>query len=192
MSISTEIQRLKSARNNIRTKLHELGLAGTTPKLDVLADVINKIENCGAVSAQVQEGSTYTIPRGYHNGAGTVSGVAGGGSYNLQSKSVTPTKSQQTVTPDDGYFGISDVVVAAIPDNYNDTSDVTAEASHVLANRIIVTADGETVAGTMADNGTISGYINGLSTLSYTIPAGYTAGGTVSLSGDIEISLAAI
>ena len=34
--------------------------------------------------------------------------------------------------------------------------------------------------------------INGLTTTSYTIPSGYTAGGTVSLTNDINEALAAI
>lgn len=98
MSTATEISRLTDARNTIRDKLIDLGLATSTAKLDVLADAVDGIANRGAVSATVQEGDTYTIPAGYHNGSGTVSGVAGGGNYSLQSKSVTPTKSQQSVT----------------------------------------------------------------------------------------------
>ena len=116
MSTATEISRLSTARNTIRDKLVDLGLATSTAKLDVLATAVDGITNRGAVSATVQEGDTYTIPAGYHNGSGTVSGVAGGGNYTLQSKSVTPTKSQQSITPDSGYYGLSDVTVAAIPE----------------------------------------------------------------------------
>ena len=193
MSISTEIARLQTARNTIRTKLVELGLAPGTATLDACATAVEGIENKGAVSAQVQEGDTYTIPKGYHNGSGTVSGVAGGGSYGLQSKTITPTKSQQNVTPDSGYYGLSDVTVGAIPENYQDVSSVTAVAADVLANKIIVDKTGKSIAGTMANNGAVGATFDGLSVSSYTIPAGYHNGsGTVSLTSDIESALAAI
>ena len=100
MSITSHLSRIQTDKNKLKNKAVELGIAESTANLDVLATAYAGIENRGAVSAQVQEGDTYTIPKGYHNGSGTVSGVAGGGNYQLQSKSVTPTKAQQNVTPD--------------------------------------------------------------------------------------------
>ena len=192
MSTQTEITRIQTARNKIRSWLVSLGLATSTAKLDALATAVEGIENRGAVSATVKEGDTYTIPKGYHNGSGTVSGVGGGGSYNLQSKTVTPTKSQQNITPDDGYFGLSDVTVNAIPGTYQDVSDVTAGAADVLASKLIVTTTG-TVAGTMANNGAVNASIDGLEVTEYTIPVGYHNGlGKVTLSNAIETALAAI
>ena len=193
MSTQSEISRIQTARNTVRSKLVELGLVQSAAKLDACATAVEGIVNRGAVSAQVKEGETYAIPAGYHNGSGTVSGVSGGGSYNLQSKSITPTKSQQSVTPDGGYYGLSDVTVGAIPEHYADTSVVTAGAADVLANKVIVDASGATVAGTMANNGAVAATIDGLSVTSYTIPAGHHSGtGTVSLTSDIETALAAI
>ena len=192
MSTQTEITRIQTARNKIRSWLVSLGLATSTAKLDALATAVESIENRGAVSATVKEGDTYTIPKGYHNGSGTVSGVGGGGSYNLQSKIVTPTKSQQNVTPDDGYYGLSDVTVNAIPDTYQDVSDVTAGAADVLASKLIVTTTG-TVAGTMVNNGAVNASIDGLEVTEYMIPVGYHNGsGKVALSNAIETALAAI
>lgn len=192
MSIQTNITRIQTARDTIRAKAVELGIGGNTDKLDVLATEINGIIDQGAVSAEVKEGETYTIPKGYHNGSGTVSGVAGGGNYNLQSKRATPNKSQQNVTPDEGYYGLSDVTVGAIPDIYQDVSSVTATAADVLANKAIVSSEGELVTGTMPNNGAVNAEIDGLTTTSYQVAAGYTSGGTVSLTDDIETALAAI
>ena len=183
MSTVTEISRLVDARNVIRDKLIALGLATSSSKLDALATAINGIVNRGAVSATVQEGDTYTIPAGYHNGSGTVSGVSGGGNYNLQSKVVTPTKAQQSITPDSGYYGLSDVTVNAIPEAYQNVSGVTATAADVLANKIIVDATGASVPGTMPNIGTVSKTLDATSNnQSYTIPAGKHSGsGTVSI-----------
>lgn len=293
MSTQTEITRLQNARNKIRTWLVGLGLATSTDKLDELATKAAAIKNRGAVDASVKEGESYTIPAGYHNGSGTVKGVSGGGNYNLQTKSVTPTKEQQSISPDQGYYGLSAVTVGAIPENYQDVSATTAEEGDVRANKVfiksdgttatgtltdngavskvldatkdnqsytvpdgihngkgavsivlenkaatptkaaqditptagkvlgkvsvaaipakyqdvsgvtagaedvvegkkIVAADGSVVEGTMADNGTLTGTIDGLTTTSYTIPAGKTSGGTVSLTNAIETALAAI
>lgn len=185
MSIATEIARLQTARNTLRTKAVALGIGRSTDKLDDLADEFDAIVNQGAVSASVQEGDTYTIPAGYHNGAGTVSGVAGGGNYNLQSRTVTPTKSQQTVTPQSGYYGLSDVTVEAIPAIYQDVSSVNAAAGDVLANKIIVASDGTVTAGTMPNNGAVSKTLDaGTNNQSYTVPAGYHNG-----NGTVQISL---
>lgn len=192
MSVATQITRIQSDRNTIRTKLVELGMAQNTDDLDKLATAIENLENRGAVSVTVQEGDTYTIPKGYHNGSGTVSGVAGGGNYSLQSKTITPTKNQQNVTPDSGYYGLSDVTVAAIPEVYQDVSTVTAGAADVLTGKVIVDATGKSVAGTMLNNGALTKTMDGLTVTSVAIPAGYTSGGTVSLTEDIEDALAAI
>ena len=158
MSTQTEITRLQTARNKLRTWLVGLGLAG-------------------AVDAQVKEGESYTVPKGYHDGTGTVKGVGGGGNYQLQAKSVTPTKEQQAVTPDQGYYGLSGVTVGAIPENYQDVSATTAAPGDVLANKVFIDADGVTQAGTMPDNGAVSKVLDATaSNQEYTVPAGKHSG----------------
>ena len=185
MSTATEISRLTDARNTIRDKLIELGLATSTSKLDALAAAIDGITNRGAISATVQEGDTYTIPAGYHNGSGTVSGVSGGGNYSLQSKTATPTKSQQSITPDSGYYGLSDVTVAPIPEAYQNVSSVNAAAGDVLAGKVIVDATGASVTGTMANNGAVNKTLDATTgNQTYTVPKGYHSG-----TGSVKVVL---
>lgn len=182
MSISTELSRIQTSRNTIRAKLVQLGLAVSTDTLDKLAAEIESIVNQGAVNASVKEGESYTIPAGYHNGSGVVAGVSGGGNYNLQEKSVTPTKKSQSVTADSGYYGLSGVNVAAIPEAYQDVSATTAAAPDVLTGKVFILADGTVTTGTMANNGAVSKALD-VTTISYTIPKGFHSGtGTVKIT----------
>ena len=183
MSVSIELSRLQTNRNTIRAKLVELGMATSTDKLDALAAAIENLVNRGAVNVEVKEGETYTIPAGYHNGSGVVAGVSGGGNYTLQTKSVTPTKKQQSVSADSGYYGLSAVTVGAIPEAYQDVSSVNTAAGDVLTGKIYVTADGTVTTGTMANNGAVSKTLD-VTTITYTIPKGYHSG-----TGKVTITL---
>jgi hypothetical protein len=183
MSVATYIASIEASRNTIRNKLVELGIAQSGDKLEKLAAAIENIINQGAVSVTVQEGGTYTIPAGFHNGSGTVSGIAGGGNYTLQTKTATPTKKQQSIAPDSGYYGLSAVTVAAIPEAYQDVSSVTAGAGDVLTGKIIVTADGTVTPGEMVNNGAVDKTLD-VTTITYTIPKGFHSG-----SGKVKIVL---
>ena len=177
---------LQSSRNTIRNKLIELGLAVSSDTLDKLATAIEGIINQGAVSIQVKEGETVTIPAGFHNGGGTVAGVAGGGNYTLQSKTVTPNKKQQSITSDAGYYGLDSVIINAIPDAYQDVSGVTAIEEDVLVGKIIVLPSGATAAGSMPDNGAVNQILDA-TTLTYTIPKGKHSGtGTVKIVAETK------
>ncbi len=182
MSITTQIIRIRENRNTLRNKLVSLGLAVSTDTLDILVQAVDDIVNNGSISATVQEGETYTIPAGFHDGSGTVSGVAGGGNYTLQSKAgVTPTKKSQQITPDQGYYGLSDVTILAIPDAYQDVTAVTITADKALAGTVFVTKTGQVVTGTMVNNGKVTQHLD-VSTIQYVIAAGYHDGtGTVSI-----------
>lgn len=185
MSIATELSRIQADRNTIRAKLVELGIATSVDKLGALASAIEGIINRGAVSVEILEGTTYTIPAGYHNGSGVVKALTDTEGetekYKTQAKTVTPTKKQQSVTPDPGYYALSSVTVGAIPDAYQDVSSVDALAGDVLTGKIFVASDGTVVTGTMANNGAVSKTLDG-TTINYTIPKGYHSGtGTVKI-----------
>lgn len=179
MSIATEISRIQSNKTTIRAKLVELGMATSTDNLTTLASAIDELENRGAVSAEIKEGTSYTIPAGYHNGSGTVKAVSDtegdADTYKTQAKTVTPTKKQQSVTPDAGYYALESVTVSPIPDAYQDVSSVDVTAAEVLAGKIFVAANGAVIAGEMPNNGAVSKRLD-INNTEYTIPAGYHNG----------------
>lgn len=104
--------------------------------------------NNGAVTGTISTvAGEYTVPQGYHDGSGKVSissteqakiiatnirqgvtilGVEGTMSgqedVNAQSRTVTPTASVQTVTPETGYNYLTQVTVNAIPYSESDNS----------------------------------------------------------------------
>ena len=71
--------------------------------------------------------------------AAAILAIPTGGTVNNQSKSVTPSESQQSVTYDSGYTGLETVTVGAISGTYvgsqvprNDSSDIESSASSSL------------------------------------------------------------
>lgn len=185
MSVQTEIDRIQKARNDLRTKGVALGIAVSTDNLTELATKYNGIADKGTPNAEVKEGESYTIAAGYYHG-GVVKGVKGGGNYSLEKKTATPSKAEQSVEADSGYYGLSSVVVNAIPDAYQDVTSVTATADKVLAGSVFVDSTGKSTTGTMSNRGAVAQTLD-TETTSYTIPQGYHSGaGTVSISTETK------
>lgn len=113
--------------------------------------------NRGAVTGTISSKTAYTIPQGYHDGSGTVSldstsasnliadnirqgitilGVegemTGTEDVNAQAKTVTPTTSQQVITPDSpDYNYLSQVTVNAI--TYTETANAAGGYTATIA-----------------------------------------------------------
>lgn len=186
MSVATEVSRILADRDMIRDKLISLGLAESTATLDACAEAIKTMVVHNAISVDVLEGDSYTIPAGYHDGSGVVNALTDEAGdherYKKQSKTVTPTKLQQIVTPDEGHYALSSVIVAPIPEAYQNVSSTTAAAGDVIAGKVFVMKDGTVTTGTMANNGAVTKTLDA-NTIKYTIVAGYHSGtGTVSIS----------
>ncbi len=81
----------------------------------------------------------------------------------LQTKTVTPTKSQQNVSPDSGYDGLSGVAVEAIPADYvipTGTVNITANGTHDVSGKASVNVnvpgkEEQTKSVTITANGTV-------------------------------------
>lgn len=59
-------------------------------------------------------------------------------------------------------------------------------ASDLIEGKELIDADGNVVTGTMTDNGAINSTMDGITTKSISVPAGYTSGGTVGLDDTID------
>ena len=109
--------------------------------------ITGSMANNGSVTGTISTvAGSYTIPVGFHDGSGRVSinaddqakliaqniregitilgvegAMSGSEDFKPQTKTVTPSASKQTITPDAGYNALSQVIVLAIP--YQETEN---------------------------------------------------------------------
>lgn len=132
------------------------------------------VNGAGGGKISTKDGSV-KISEGYYDGTGTVAisdtekskliagnirqgvtllGVTGSMSategLKSQSKEVTPTKSEQVVSPDEGYNALAQVTVGAIPAQYITTTDANAVADDLKSGKTAY-VNGKKVTGTHTD-----------------------------------------
>ena len=114
---------------------------------------------------------------------------AGSSEPNLQSKTVTPSTSSQTIKPDSGYDGLSQVTVNAMTTATQATPSISVNSSGLITASATQTA-GYVVAGTKSATKqltTKSATTYTPSTSNQTIAAGTYCSGTQTIKGDANL-----
>lgn len=219
MSIAQQAARITSLRDELRDILKELGLADEQYKLEQCVEAVRNMPKIPAEDTVLDINNIEKqIAKGYHLAEGkvrivteektvtqngTVTPSEGkvlskiivnvDSSPNLQEKTVSPSKEIQTVVSDEGYDGLSKVIIEAIADIYADISGVTASAEDVLEGKSFVSSAGENVAGTMKNMADSGIYIDGMINEAVPIPSGFYNGmGYAKITDSIENELAAL
>ena len=107
----------------------------------------------------------------------------------LQEKSATPTKAQQLVVPEEGFYGLSKVTVAKIPDNYvipTGAVEITANGTHDVSGKASATVNVQPKLQekSVTANGAVTpdSDFQGLSKVTVNVPATPTEEKTVTLA----------
>lgn len=153
--------KLDNLANTISTK-SGVALPLTIAQMDAAVD---GIVVGGGVDTSSDTVDAAHLLSGYtaHDSTGTqITGSYTPPTFATQTKSATPTTSQQTITPDSGYDGLSSVTVDAIPSQYivpSGSETKTANGTYDVTNlaELVVNVSGssiKTATGTFTGNGT--------------------------------------
>lgn len=139
-----------SYSSNIYTKLISIKATSDEDAIIRSGSEFSATTNAGdfgnATASDVAKGKTFTSYNGLKL---TGTHECSSGTLNLQEKTVTPTKSSQSISPDSNYDGLSSVTVNPIPDNYIDTSDTDATSSDIASGKTAY-VNGQKITGSIS------------------------------------------
>lgn len=116
------------------------------------------ISDTTAVAADVAQGKYF-----YDSSGTKTAGAATPSTPTLQIKTATPTESQQTISPDSGYDGLSSVTVGAVSSTYVGSGVARKSSSDLTASGLTVTAPvgyyASAASKTLSDQNLVAGNI---------------------------------
>lgn len=187
--LNVQIANLQTSLNQVTTELNNLKSIGTASSSDILTGKTALVKGSTVTGSIENLGDNWIWPNETSNGKMTLE------SYTYRDGTVV--NDMIAAYPRAGYVTgktklvISDLSITNLKGitadqiakgqkvlglNGTYTSDATATASQILTTKTAY-INGSKITGTMANNGALSSSLNAGS--SYTIPAGYTSGGTV-------------
>lgn len=155
---------VKTKMTAIADEIRTLSGSTGTMSLDVMTNNVS-IANTEVNAQAVLIGQIVSALEGKAGGGGAADPI-------LQNKTVTPTKSTQTVNADTGYDGLDTVTVNAIPANYITTTDANATSSEIFKDKTAY-VNGSKLTGTFTIESELteqSGLITQITNIANSLP----------------------